>query len=529
MSDTPLDIAKLFDAVRAVHLPKWPSCLFVGRKVVPPEWTERIAIQTSGFDFFSNDRATSAELNATIADVTSRVWKTATNTDIAFNYDDGNKDDSTRSRYGVLRGVSYFSNNMLMSACVNVDSWLSWRGKIEARYNVGKYPSAEELYQEWCVIAAAYPPDVLDLVCFVYDRETCQLAPGDQPLIQFTIQGGKVEVETNYTRMDQDLLSRHAISTPAVSSSSSSFDPSSAMMSYLSLFAPGNELKVNKYDFPHILERVARWCKLQQAIITEQSTSSITSSTSGSVSNCSATGVPPDGTSDGGPSNSNRDVAAPTSAPAASVAIEASSTRQNRIAELDDLDVTLFNVRLAAALMHAKGSEPKVTLAEIDEFAPDVAQYQQAQKSPVYGRWRNLDFLNAEQAAAARVYNFFFTISNSISGFEFERVLFCELCEEAFTYERLTSDGPSSVTVRTSAVRPRNTPTNDLSSEKSVMADIEASDASDAASFGVDIAARPLTASELNLPLWNEDAVGFYQKLPLIQRERLLKFHFSRL
>ena len=126
-------------------LPKWPSMLVVGEPVTQ-EQAEEIIIRTSNIDFSINDEWFRAQLHKAMAS----------------------------SYIGGPHG------------------WCDWQGQIFTNsYNIGKWPSTQEVYEEWRCIATAFP--FLSLKCQLFDGETCEEEERElKPIIQFNVSQGQV-------------------------------------------------------------------------------------------------------------------------------------------------------------------------------------------------------------------------------------------------------------------------------------------------------------------------------------------------
>ena len=98
-----------------------------------------------------------------------------------------------RARMGVL-DLSYLHNARIASSWIGgPHGWCDWDGRIGcSTYNIGKWPSLEEVTDDWQRIAATWPN--LDLAAQLITEE------GEGDLAgQWTIRGGQVEVELEPT------------------------------------------------------------------------------------------------------------------------------------------------------------------------------------------------------------------------------------------------------------------------------------------------------------------------------------------
>lgn len=69
--------------------------------------------------------------------------------------------------------------------------WCNINGEIYLENkNIGKWPTVLEIYDDWKIIAEAFP--YLDLICTVFDDEYCE--DDKKPLVSFIIKDGMVEL-----------------------------------------------------------------------------------------------------------------------------------------------------------------------------------------------------------------------------------------------------------------------------------------------------------------------------------------------
>ena len=96
-------------------------------------------------------------------------------------------------------GLSYLNNNQIVSSWIGgPHGWCDWEGNIYTKnYNIGKWPSVEEVYNEWVTIAEAFP--FLSLKSQLLNCEAGQDDIEQKPVVEFVIKDGKVEmVEPSY-------------------------------------------------------------------------------------------------------------------------------------------------------------------------------------------------------------------------------------------------------------------------------------------------------------------------------------------
>jgi hypothetical protein len=185
-------------------LPKWPALVVVGEPVTP-EQAQEIIIRTDSLYFSSNDRRFEEDLYKTLG-VTFKDYSP-----------DWHELDDRRKEYQVL-DIDYLQNHRIVSSWIGgPHGWCFWNGRIGTHnYNIGKWPSVEEVEKEWKMIARAFP--YLQLQAQLFDGEVGE--EQTSPIVTFTIERGKVKVDTQY---------RHRIDLPT-----DDFSP-------LLIFAPGAE------------------------------------------------------------------------------------------------------------------------------------------------------------------------------------------------------------------------------------------------------------------------------------------------
>lgn len=184
-----------------LDLPKWPGVLVIGDPISRDQAAE-IIIRTDDLYFSSNDREFEKLLNNEIYGVESDTLNLTdaitehvlhgikgTSWEKAWAYKDQKVKD-----LGVLN-LSYMKNSRILSSWIGgPHGWCDWSGNIGCRnYNIGKYPSIEEVYKDWVKIAKEFP--FLNLRCQLLNHEIgCEDSVQDPaPVIEFVIKKGKVK------------------------------------------------------------------------------------------------------------------------------------------------------------------------------------------------------------------------------------------------------------------------------------------------------------------------------------------------
>ncbi len=174
---------KFFD----LGLPNWPCIVVVGRKVTT-EQAQEIIVRTDSWRFSSNDRELEKSLHSLAG--LSTPWEPEMTT--AEIQDAWEKDCEVKKAHGVL-DLEYLTNAQIVSCYIGgPHGWCSWDGDIFCNnFNIGKWPSTEEVYNEWCLIAKTFP--FLNLRCQLMNVESCEENP--KPVIEYIVKDGKVSME----------------------------------------------------------------------------------------------------------------------------------------------------------------------------------------------------------------------------------------------------------------------------------------------------------------------------------------------
>lgn len=158
-------------------LTKWPRLLVTGQNISEDQANE-VLIRTDSWLLMSNDRAWIA---AVCAAAGLAVGK--------YGYLESKGLDEFRASIGALN-LSYLDNERIVSSWIGgPHGWCSWSGRIGcSTYNLGKWPSTEDVTSDWQAIAAAFP--YLDL------RAQLVADEGEGELVgQWTVRAGLVEYE----------------------------------------------------------------------------------------------------------------------------------------------------------------------------------------------------------------------------------------------------------------------------------------------------------------------------------------------
>lgn len=160
-----------------VNLNKWPAMLVVGEKVTVEQAIE-INFRTACSYWSSNDK----DFLAFIAEVIGAN---------VGNYRNVEFTDEIREAWGHIP-LEYLSNSNIVSSYIGgPHGWCSWDGEIFSNsYNIGKWPTVREVYDDWCRIAEAFP--FLNLRCQLMSGECSEERL--TALVEFVVKDGAVEV-----------------------------------------------------------------------------------------------------------------------------------------------------------------------------------------------------------------------------------------------------------------------------------------------------------------------------------------------
>lgn len=186
-----------------IGLPKWPALAVVGKPITRDQAME-ILIRTDDLWFSSNDHQFDRLLSQYVFDVEiaeagfdtkSRAIKEKLG--LTEGPDTWSKvyeyENQKRAELGHI-SLNYMQNSRIVSSWIGgPHGWCDWDGNIGSRnYNIGKWPTVQEVYLDWKKIAAAFP--FLDLKCQLMGHEAGPDDGEDKPLVEFTVKNGKVKM-----------------------------------------------------------------------------------------------------------------------------------------------------------------------------------------------------------------------------------------------------------------------------------------------------------------------------------------------
>lgn len=173
-------------------LPKWPMLKIAGDSVTP-EQAQDIILRTDGFftelDSYSNHREFAADYRRQAFGGLFDHLLEAKDDD--RNWRKIHQYQASLRAHLKLVDTAYISNTWADSSYIGGPyGWCHPDGIIAYSHNVGKWPSAEEIYEDLEAIAQAWP--FLKMQATLYDGEMSD--ENVQPVISFQVEAGKVTV-----------------------------------------------------------------------------------------------------------------------------------------------------------------------------------------------------------------------------------------------------------------------------------------------------------------------------------------------
>lgn len=223
------------------NLPKWPAFIVRGKKVTTEQAIE-IIIRTDSLFFSTNDHEFARQLYALMGIDTKGEAHF-----IPYDEENYEKIRIFRQELQCLDYLEYCQNHQIVSSWIGgAHGWCSWDGYIGCNnYNIGKWPSCGDVYEEWKIIAKAFP--YLELRCQLLSGETCE--DGIEPVIEYQISKGKVRVVKPKEFLDY----AKELAASVVASRMLSFGGERGCT--IELFERALELVKNKYSLERKIEK----------------------------------------------------------------------------------------------------------------------------------------------------------------------------------------------------------------------------------------------------------------------------------
>lgn len=170
------------EQVAQISLPKWPALTVVGEKVTPEQAMQIIIRTNGGVWFSSNDKEFTRDLYKALG----------VETDESGHPRDYTALDAVEERYQIISPLEYLCNQQIVSAFIGgPHGWCNWNGDIFCNsYNIGKWPDAEVVLNEWAKIAEAFP--FLSLKSQLFSGEVGDPDSVVVPVVEFQVSHGEV-------------------------------------------------------------------------------------------------------------------------------------------------------------------------------------------------------------------------------------------------------------------------------------------------------------------------------------------------
>lgn len=186
-------------------LPKWPALLVKGEKITKQQAMEIIIRTDDIIRLSSNDKDFENQIcKITLGVECKRYGDEDRNIAIKLGLDPDKWNDAVwnykeeKAKLVKPLELEYLNNRQILSNWIGgAHGWCDWNGNIHTNnYNIGEYPSVEEVYKEWVMIAKEFP--FLNLRCQLLSGETCE--PNTSPVVEFVVKNGEVSlIEPNET------------------------------------------------------------------------------------------------------------------------------------------------------------------------------------------------------------------------------------------------------------------------------------------------------------------------------------------
>lgn len=167
--------------VLKVYLPKWPAMTVVGRPLMDPAQVAEVMVRTTNWLHSCNSK-----------DWEAKVWRLLGREQPLKYGDEWAAVQEVHETYKVLP-LEYLDNSRIRSSWIGgPHGWLDWSGNVRCNnYNIGKWPSAVEVLNEWQLIAKTFP--FLDLRCQLWSVEagTAGNEEEGRPVVEFVVRNGK--------------------------------------------------------------------------------------------------------------------------------------------------------------------------------------------------------------------------------------------------------------------------------------------------------------------------------------------------
>lgn len=181
---------------------KWPRLIVVGESITPAQ-AEQVIVRTDSGYLHCNDRPWEKAARKIMGLYDFMEDRDESRLDERGYILSGiNQEREARTALGMLE-LHYLHNTQIAGAWIGggTQGWCHWDGRVgSASWNIGKWPSVEEVTEDWKRIAAAFP--FLDLRSQVASMVGDNLLRDPRVWGTWTIKGGEV----HFNGQEKDLL-----------------------------------------------------------------------------------------------------------------------------------------------------------------------------------------------------------------------------------------------------------------------------------------------------------------------------------
>ncbi len=222
-----------------VYLPKWPQMLVWGTPVTPEQAMEIIR-RTDTF-FTSGYGGNNREFDNRAAAAVGMPYHDYGSTEKTDFHAFWEAQEKWRTDWGTI-DTEYVHNSWVSCAFIGgPHGWCHPDGKLHYTNNIGKWPDASEVFDDWAKLAAAFP--FVDLDAVLMDREEGEDGP-KQVAVVFSIKDGEVTASTTAVPFE-----RFGVTLDQVDQGSFN------MAAAVAAIAFGNRGRENRFG----LDQMAKW------------------------------------------------------------------------------------------------------------------------------------------------------------------------------------------------------------------------------------------------------------------------------
>lgn len=162
-------------------LVKWPA-MFVSGDRITKEQAEEILVRTDGLYFGTNDDKFKVKLHK-ILGIKAKYNRVYSN----YSYTDYDSVTKVNKELNCLDLNHLHNSRIVSNFSGGPHGWCDWDGTIGSNsYNLGKWPEAKDIHDEWSIIAKAFP--YLNLHCQLFSGGVYE---GGNPVIDYMVKDGK--------------------------------------------------------------------------------------------------------------------------------------------------------------------------------------------------------------------------------------------------------------------------------------------------------------------------------------------------